>query len=40
MQFRDKDLERARVMIGNTLRNNDRMNLNFAMSRWKKRFNK
>ena len=37
MQFRDKDLERARVMIGNTLRNNDRMNLNFAMSRWKKK---
>ena len=37
MQFRDKDLEKARVMIGNTLRNNDRMNLNYAMSRWKKK---
>ena len=37
MQFRDKDMEKARLMIGNTLRNNDRMNLNFAMSRWKKK---
>ena len=37
MQFRDKDMEKARVMIGNTLRNNDRMNLNYAMSRWKKK---
>ena len=37
MQFRDKDLEQARIMIGNTLRNNDRMNLNQAMSRWKKK---
>ena len=37
MQFRDKDMEKARLMIGNTLRNNDRMNLNYAMSRWKKK---
>ena len=37
MQFRDKDMEKARVMIGNTLRNNDKMNLNYAMSRWKKK---
>ena len=37
MQFRDKDMEKARIMIGNTLRNNDKMNLNYAMSRWKKK---
>ena len=37
MQFRDKDIEKARIMIGNTLRNNDKMNLNYAMSRWKKK---
>ena len=37
MQFRDKDMEKARIMIGNTLRNNDKMNLNYAMSLWKKK---
>ena len=37
MQFRDKDMEKARIVIGNTLRNNDKMNLNYAMSRWKKK---
>ena len=37
MQLRDKDMEKARIMIGNTLRNNDKMNLNYAMSRWKKK---
>jgi hypothetical protein len=37
MQFRDKDMEKARIVIGNTLRNNDKLNLNYAMSRWKKK---
>ena len=37
MQFRDKDLLRAKKIIGNTLRMNDKKNLNYYMSTWKKK---
>ena len=37
MQLRDKDLLRAKKIISNTLRTNDRKNLNFWMSTWKKK---
>lgn len=37
MQFRDKDLLRAKKIISNTLRTNDRKTLNFWMSTWKKK---
>ena len=37
MQLRDKDLLRAKKIIGNALRVNDRKNLNYYMSTWKKR---
>ena len=37
LQFRDKDLLRAKKIIGNTLRMNDKKTLNFYMSTWKKK---
>ena len=37
LQFRDKDLLRAKKIIGNTLRNNDKKTLNYYMSTWKKK---
>ena len=39
MKFREKDLSKARKIIINTLRNNDKKNLYYAMNRWKKKFN-
>ena len=38
-QLRQKDLEKAKKIIGNTLRNNDKLNLNYSFSLWKKKFN-
>ena len=37
LQFRDKDLLRAKKIIGNTLRMNDKKTLNYYMSTWKKK---
>ena len=37
LQFRDKDLLRAKKIIANTLRMNDKKTLNYYMSTWKKR---
>ena len=37
LQFRDKDLLRAKKIIGNALRMNDKKTLNYYMSTWKKR---
>ena len=37
MKLRDKDLYHATKTIAGALRNNDKMNLNNALSRWKKR---
>ena len=37
MKLRDKDLYHATKTIAGALRNNDKMNLNNAMSRWKKK---
>ena len=37
LQFRDKDLLRAKKIIGNTLRTNDKKILNYYMSTWKKK---
>ena len=36
-QLRQKDLEKAKKIIGNTLRNNDKLNLNYSFSLWKKK---
>ena len=36
MKFREKDMEKARKIIINTLRTNDKLNLNWAMKKWKK----
>jgi len=37
LQFRDKDLLRATKIIGNAARMNDKKNLNYFMSTWKKK---
>ena len=37
LQFRDKDLLRAKKIIGNTLKMNDKKTLNYYMSTWKKK---
>ena len=31
------DLDKAKKIIGNTLRNNDKLNLNYSFSLWKKK---
>ena len=36
-QLKQKDLEKAKKIVGNTLRNNDKLNLNYALSLWKKK---
>ena len=37
MQFRDKDLLRAKKIIANTIRTRNRQDLNYYMSTWKKK---
>ena len=37
MKFREKDLEKAKKIIINRLRTNDKLNLNNAMKKWKKK---
>lgn len=40
MRFKDKDMAKAKKVFINTLRNNDKKNLYYAMNRWKKKYSK
>ena len=40
IQLREKDKEKFRIIIANTLRNIYKMNLNYALHKWKKKVQK